>query len=281
MPYDIHGLPPALEQTLVLHEQTKLSAGSAPGFQRRVAAFNRLSSQVQLFQRGDAVERYVAGRRGRTMAPVTMTVNEALQRRQSRRQLSGGQKAHLPVSDLEAVLDLALGTHHVAEEQERPVGARSYPSAGALYPIEHHLLMHDEPGRMIHRIFAPFSGHLIPGHGMCTAAEASDATGIGGVVLAAADALVVQVARFLPIIEKYGARGYRFVLIEAGMAAEALSLAAEARGFGTCSWGGFHDDQLAHLLRLDLPTSQAVNLITIGRIEPSKLSTTTGTEEVR
>jgi SagB-type dehydrogenase family enzyme len=49
---------------------------------------------------------------------------------------------------------------------------------------------------------------------------------------------------------KYSDRGYRFALIEAGHAAQNLSLIAEALKLKCCSIGGFLDDELADILEL-------------------------------
>jgi SagB-type dehydrogenase family enzyme len=51
---------------------------------------------------------------------------------------------------------------------------------------------------------------------------------------------------------KYGDRGYRYFLLEAGHAMQNLNLAAIAVGLGSCNLGGFFDDELAAVVRADV-----------------------------
>ena len=56
----------------------------------------------------------------------------------------------------------------------------------------------------------------------------------------------------LPRIKfKYGERGYRFALLEAGHISQNILLAAESESIGAFSIGGFLDDKLNDMLRLD------------------------------
>jgi SagB-type dehydrogenase family enzyme len=50
---------------------------------------------------------------------------------------------------------------------------------------------------------------------------------------------------------KYGERGYRYVLMEAGHLAQNLLLSATALGYAAFTTGGFFDEYLNALLRLD------------------------------
>lgn len=60
--------------------------------------------------------------------------------------------------------------------------------------------------------------------------------------------LSAVLARSLP---KYGDRGYRYLLLEAGHVGQNLDLVASALGLGAVNLGGFYDDELARLLCLD------------------------------
>jgi SagB-type dehydrogenase family enzyme len=51
---------------------------------------------------------------------------------------------------------------------------------------------------------------------------------------------------------KYGDRGYRYQLLEAGHVAQNLNLVATALGLGSFNIGGFFDSDLANLLGLDI-----------------------------
>lgn len=49
---------------------------------------------------------------------------------------------------------------------------------------------------------------------------------------------------------RYGARGYRFGLLECGAMTQQAALVANQQGFGSCLFGGFADSQLASVLGL-------------------------------
>jgi SagB-type dehydrogenase family enzyme len=128
-------------------------------------------------------------------------------------------------------------------------GRRAVPSAGALYPLEIYLLVfavaglpagiyhYDAPHHRLRRLRAtdprPEARRLL-------LAEGVDLERAGAVVLVSA-----VLARTLL---KYRDRGYRMVLIEAGEAAQNLSLLAERLDLGTVWLGGFYDEELAAFL---------------------------------
>ena len=63
---------------------------------------------------------------------------------------------------------------------------------------------------------------------------------------------------------KYGERGYRFMLLEAGHIAQNALLAANALELGACPFGGFIDDDLDQLLGIDGLDEVSLYLIAIG-----------------
>lgn len=67
-----------------------------------------------------------------------------------------------------------------------------------------------------------------------------------------------------PIVRRYGQRGLRFALLEAGHLAQNLVLVATALGFKSITLGGFYDDALAVAGGLDSVAELPVYLIPIG-----------------
>jgi SagB-type dehydrogenase family enzyme len=63
---------------------------------------------------------------------------------------------------------------------------------------------------------------------------------------------------------KYGARGYRFVLLEAGHVAQNINLVATALGMGCVNLGGYYDRRIDDLLNLDGVTHSTVYMIALG-----------------
>ena len=85
-----------------------------------------------------------------------------------------------------------------------------------------------------------------------------------------AEAAAVVVLTGLPrrTARKYGDRGYRYLLLEAGHIAQNLVLAAGSLGLATCCGGGFFDDELAGLLVADIEDEVPVYAIAVGSPAP-------------
>lgn len=183
---------------------------------------------------------------------LSMSVGEAICQRRSRRHFA----AH-PLS----LLDLATllhGAYGVTAERKIPVGRqrfRSVPSGGALYPLEIYPVVKNVEGvqqGLYH--YDPFR-HLLEEIRTDDAERAlrdllvelpnlPDIPATCGVVLFVAG--IFWRTRF-----KYALRGYRWVLIEAGHVGQNLALAAESRGLGLFSNGGFWDRKVDAYLGLD------------------------------
>lgn len=65
---------------------------------------------------------------------------------------------------------------------------------------------------------------------------------------------------------KYGDRGYRFVLLEAGHLAQNFCLVAEEQGLGSCVIGGYIDDEVNKLLDIQHTKEVSLYLIVIGKL---------------
>ena len=63
-----------------------------------------------------------------------------------------------------------------------------------------------------------------------------------------APAVVVLTGRWATPLRKYGERGYRVLLLDAGHLMENLLLTATALRLGTCPIAGFRDDRIAEIL---------------------------------
>jgi SagB-type dehydrogenase family enzyme len=64
---------------------------------------------------------------------------------------------------------------------------------------------------------------------------------------------------------KYGARGYRYVLLEAGHAAQNAGLWCEEHGLGIVEVGGFLDEELARLIGVTYPDVAPLLALVVGR----------------
>lgn len=130
-----------------------------------------------------------------------------------------------------------------------PLGpTRECPSAGRLFPVECYVLMKS----------GPLAGHVgyydAEAHEFVrTLAVASDlfedpARILGTSVITGASAFVVLTSVMYRSMRKYGARGYRYALFEAGALGQEIDRGARDLGLGTCWLGGFDDEIVADLI---------------------------------
>jgi SagB-type dehydrogenase family enzyme len=150
----------------------------------------------------------------------------------------------LPIGSLATVLALSAGG-----APGRP-GFRAIPSAGAMYPLDVIVVAFDvaglAPGAYV---YDPVAHGLAdrPGldpDGLLAAADT-------GAALPRPAALLAVVATFARSRAKYGLRGYRFALMEAGHLVQAAITAATAAGLASLPWGGFADREVDRRLELD------------------------------
>ncbi len=84
-------------------------------------------------------------------------------------------------------------------------------------------------------------------------------------LLDAAALLVVVTGVFWRSRFKYGLRGYRFTLLEAGHLGQNLLLAAAALDLAALPVGGFYDRRVERLLGVDGVNESALYLFAVGR----------------
>ena len=126
------------------------------------------------------------------------------------------------------------------------------PSGGGLYPLELYVLARHVTGLtsgVFH--YSAISHAAEPVREFSLPDRFLSELFLGQPYVAAAAAIVVVTAVVERSLWKYGDRGYRYILLEAGHAAQNLNLAATALGLGTFNLGGFFDADLAGLLGLD------------------------------
>ncbi len=142
---------------------------------------------------------------------------------------------------------------------------RAIPSAGALYPLELYLMVQRVEGLL------PGLYHYRVAHHALEALEQADqaahldhAEAEWGFPPEAAFYLVVS-AVLDRTLAKYLERGYRFVLMEAGMVGYSATLLAECQGIRSCMMGGWLDGELERRLGLDGYHESVVHVVCFGR----------------
>jgi SagB-type dehydrogenase family enzyme len=193
-----------------------------------------------------------------TLPPPThggdMTVAAALRERRSLRDFNG---AAISVGEVAGLLWAAQGITH-------PMGLRTAPSAGALYPLECHLLAGAVTGlaAAVYR-YDPRRHDLAPTVEGDRRGELA-AAALGQTWMAAAPAVIAIAAVARRTTAKYGERGLRYVHIETGHAAENVYLQAAALGLGTTIVGAFDDTRVRGLLAM-APGEDPLALLPVGR----------------
>ena len=127
---------------------------------------------------------------------------------------------------------------------------RTPPSAGGLHPLNIDVVIGAVDGLMpgIYR-YLPKQHSLKRNHTVDVRMELGNAA-LDQTWLSDAAVSVVISAIYEKTTRKYGERGYRYVHMDSGFAAENLHLQAVALGLGTVVMGAFSDDQVHQVMNL-------------------------------
>ena len=141
---------------------------------------------------------------------------------------------------------------------------RTAPSAGALYPVETYLSVQNVEtvdNGLYHFQPAEFCLEKLE-MGKCGDKVAEAA--LGQSFLARAGAVFIWSAVLRRNFSKYGHRGMRYIMMDAGHICQNLLLAAEALGLGACPVAAFYDDEMNGLLELDGEQESVIYLAAVG-----------------
>jgi len=140
---------------------------------------------------------------------------------------------------------------------------RAVPSGGALYPLEVYVLALrvEALGAGVYH-FDPFDRAL---ELLAAGEPALDGVLIDPAIGERSAALIAITGMFWRSRCKYGLRGYRFTLLEAGHLMQAMSLLATAAGVDLLPLGGFYDFAFDRLLRVDGVNESIVYAAAVGR----------------
>jgi SagB-type dehydrogenase family enzyme len=233
------------------HEASSLYREVAPG---------RLQSLLEL-QTSPALQQTVARAAytcdhlpGIDLPPVALgnvALRDALVSRRSR-------TAEAPGSLSLTALGSLVGAAYRSAEGRRPV-----PSGGALYPLELYVVALDVDGlgAGVHH-YSPYR-HRLESLGPADRADVAR-TLVEPELLDSAAALIVLTAMFWRSRFKYGLRGYRFALIEAGHVMQNAVLAAAALGVAARPLGGYYDRLLDGLVGADSLDEASIYALVLG-----------------
>jgi SagB-type dehydrogenase family enzyme len=233
------------------HEASSLYPDVAPGRLLSLLELERNAALQQTVTRASYTRDHLPGIDLPAVQLGRARLRDVLRDRRSR---TPPARATLSRRALATILGAAYRSDH---------GRRAVPSGGALYPLELYAVVLDvesvEPG--VHH-YNPYRHRLSL---VRTAEREAAAAALVDPELAAnAAALVVVTAMFWRSRFKYGLRGYRFALLEAGHVMQNALLAAAALGVPARPLGGYYDRLLDALVGADSLDEASVYALLLG-----------------
>jgi SagB-type dehydrogenase family enzyme len=235
-------------------------------------AFHRASSRWAFNQLTPGIDETPEGGKEYPNAPfirlpepgeVGMSISDAIDRRASSRDFAPDA---LNPQELSTVLHHAIGILGQTLLGHLELARRPAPSPGGMYPLELYLIARNVAG------VDPGTYHFQPvGHGLEQVRDAIPPPALHGYLfmnqpyVVEASVTLVMTAVFERSLKKYGDRGYRYALIEAGHVAQNISLVCAALGLAGCPLGGFFDIEVAQLLKLDIARELPIYAFALGK----------------
>ncbi len=205
-----------------------------------------------------------------TALPPPMTADSpglfsALLSRESSRSL---KPRRLSLEELATLLHCSYGVTRSNEGTYWPRPFRAAPSAGAMYPLE--LYFHST---QVDGLKAGLYHYDPTENGVRRLIDGDMSRSLGEALVQSnlafdSSAIFFLTAVFERSVFKYGNRGYRFVLLEAGHVAQNLNLTALGIGLGALNIGGYVDRRIDEMLGLDGVTHSTVYMLAVGEAVP-------------
>jgi SagB-type dehydrogenase family enzyme len=143
---------------------------------------------------------------------------------------------------------------------------RSYPSSGALYPIEVYPVVHNVDGLARGVYHYGIRDHTLERLRDGDFRAAVVRQGLMQDFLGEANVVMFLTVLFQRMRFKYQDRSYRYGLIEAGHLGQNAYLAAASMGLGACAVGAFLDDAMNRMLGVDGREEATVYMLSIGKV---------------
>ncbi len=141
---------------------------------------------------------------------------------------------------------------------------RACPSAGALYPVETYIVIHNvediDPGIYHYNVKNHELEQLKKGDFRNQTAQAA----LDQDMAYTASVVFVWTAVFQRSKWKYKQRAYRYVYLDAGHIAQSLALAAVSLDLGTCQIAALYDDEVNSLLEIDGEEESVLYMSVVG-----------------
>jgi SagB-type dehydrogenase family enzyme len=171
----------------------------------------------------------------------------------------------LTLRRLSTLLHYAYGVRAYDDSTPLHRSLRVVPSAGALYPLE--IFVYCKHINGLASGLYHYNSVKMNLRRLRQADETRKLTAaiIRPDVTLGSSLLIFITAVFERSVFKYGDRGYRFVLLEAGHVAQNINLAANALGLGCLNVGGYYDREIDEYLDLDGVTHSTIYVVAVGK----------------
>jgi len=250
-------MPGSNEETLweLFHENSKV------GRYTQALSKEEVRSRMKEFHESLPYEGYPRVTLPTSFAPLSLSLEQAITTRTSVRNFS---PCELTLEQIATFFFYAYGVTRKNTDTSFPRPFRVVPSGGALYPLElffHTAHLEGHPSGIYHYNAAE--------HCLRHLQDGDDTQRISVALVQPELALGASLIIFLTAIFersafKYGERGYRFILLEAGHVAQNINLVANALGLGCVNIGGYFDREIDEYLDLDGITHSTIYMIAIG-----------------
>lgn len=185
-----------------------------------------------------------------------ISVENAIYNRRTVRSFSASA---LSVSQLSQILWAAQGI------TDRGRGLRSVPSAGGLYPMELYAVMGEGT---VEGLEKGICRYVPEAHGLERISGRDVRNDLGRASLSQlwmvpAPVVAVICSEYPRVTAKYGQRGIRYAMIEAGYMAQNISLQARALGLDTGVVGAFIDEEVVRVMNIPV-THEPLLIMPVG-----------------
>ncbi len=202
------------------------------------------------------------------LPPSTERFDDVLRNRITARAFTGEP---IGLDQLAKVLTFCYGITQLQEDTNFPRDLRVIPSGGALYPLEVFLY-----AARVEGLAAGLYHYNPERHELDVLGSSDDVDQLRNLFVqpdlaASAAAVMFITAVFARTVFKYGDRGYRFILLEAGHLGQNANLTAQEMGLATVNVGGFLDREADRYLGLDGVNRSTVYALFLGRLAAGRV----------
>ncbi|MGD9725981.1 MAG: SagB/ThcOx family dehydrogenase [Nitrospiraceae bacterium] len=240
----------------IFHENSKL------GRHFSALSTEEVLEQVKKLHESLPFEGYPLIKLPRALARINVPLDEAIMARSSGREMV---LSKLSLKELTTLLHYAYGIRRTGKRTSYPRPFRVVPSGGGLYPLE--IFFHCA------QVAGLQAGlyHYNPNRHHCRFLRSGDETGrlaqatAYPAFMSKANIIIFISALFQRSTFKYGDRGYRFTLLEAGHVAQNINLVSSALDLASVNIGGYFDAEIDEFLDLDGLLHSTVYMIAVGK----------------